>query len=100
VWCRFVLADPLCRFLERSLFPNDVFPENTLAISGHLQFAHVYFTKPHYNRGLVVSASFRNELEELVASMVAPIVGARLLANGADHRSPGAPRVLGAASRR
>jgi hypothetical protein len=35
-----------------------------LAISGHLKFAHVYFTKPHYNSGLVVSASFSNELEE------------------------------------
>jgi hypothetical protein len=36
----------------------------TLAISGHLKFAHVYFTKPHYNSGLVVSASFSSELEE------------------------------------
>ncbi|HEX2339972.1 MAG TPA: hypothetical protein VHI98_05770 [Vicinamibacterales bacterium] len=36
----------------------------TLALSGHLKFAHVYFTKPHYNSGLVVSASFSNELEE------------------------------------
>ena len=35
-----------------------------LALSGHLKFAHVYFTKPHYNSGLVVSASFSNELEE------------------------------------
>lgn len=35
-----------------------------LAISGHLKFAHLYFTKPHYNSGLVVSASFSNELEE------------------------------------
>ena len=35
-----------------------------LAISGHLKFAHVYFTKPHYNSGLVVSASFSNELEK------------------------------------
>ena len=36
----------------------------TLALSGHLKFAHLYFTKPHYNSGLVVSASFSNELEE------------------------------------
>ncbi|MGB2714763.1 MAG: hypothetical protein WBC51_11320 [Vicinamibacterales bacterium] len=35
-----------------------------LALSGHLKFARVYFTKPHYNSGLVVSASFSNELEE------------------------------------
>lgn len=35
-----------------------------LALSGHLKFAHVYFTKPHYNSGLVVSASFSTELEE------------------------------------
>jgi hypothetical protein len=28
-----------------------------LAISGHVKFAHVCFTKPHYNSGLVVSAS-------------------------------------------
>jgi len=35
-----------------------------LAISGHVKFAHVYFTKPHYNSGLVVSASFSSELEE------------------------------------
>jgi hypothetical protein len=36
----------------------------TLAIGGHLKLAHLYFTKPHYNSGLVVSASFSNELEE------------------------------------
>lgn len=35
-----------------------------LALSGHLKFAHLYFTKPHYNSGLVVSASFSNEPEE------------------------------------
>jgi hypothetical protein len=35
-----------------------------LALSGHLKFARVCFTKPHYNSGLVVSASFSNELEE------------------------------------
>jgi hypothetical protein len=35
-----------------------------LALSGHLKFARVYFTKPHYNSGLVVNASFSNEREE------------------------------------
>jgi hypothetical protein len=35
-----------------------------LAVAGHLKYAHLYFTKPHYNSGLVVSASFSNELEE------------------------------------
>lgn len=35
-----------------------------LALSGHLKFARVYFTKPHYNSGLVVSASFATELEQ------------------------------------
>ena len=35
-----------------------------LALSGHLKFAHLYFTKSHYNSGLVVSASFSGELEE------------------------------------
>jgi hypothetical protein len=35
-----------------------------LALSGHLKFTHLYFTQPRYNRGLVVSASFSNELEE------------------------------------
>jgi len=29
-----------------------------LALNGHLKFAHVCFTKPHYNSGLVVSATF------------------------------------------
>ena len=33
-----------------------------LALSGHLKFAHVDFTKPHFNSGLVVSASFSDEL--------------------------------------
>ena len=35
-----------------------------LALSGHLKFARVCFTKPCYNSGLVVSASISNELEE------------------------------------
>jgi hypothetical protein len=35
-----------------------------LALSGHLKYSHLYFTKPHYNSGLVVSTSFSNELEE------------------------------------
>jgi hypothetical protein len=35
-----------------------------LALSGHLKFARVCFTKPHYNSGLVVSATFSTELEE------------------------------------
>jgi len=36
----------------------------TLALSGKLAFAHLHFTKPRYNKGLVVSASFSSELEE------------------------------------
>jgi hypothetical protein len=35
-----------------------------LALAGRLTHGHVYFTKPHYNSGLVVSASFSTELEE------------------------------------
>jgi hypothetical protein len=35
-----------------------------LAVSGHLKWAHLYFTKPHYNTGLVMNASFSNEIEE------------------------------------
>lgn len=35
-----------------------------LALAGQLKFAHLYFTRPHYNSGLVVSASFSNELGE------------------------------------
>lgn len=35
-----------------------------LALAGHLKFAHLMFTKPHYNGGLVVNASFSNEMEE------------------------------------
>jgi hypothetical protein len=36
----------------------------TLALSGHLKYAYLHFTKPHYNRGLVMNASFSNEIEE------------------------------------
>lgn len=36
----------------------------TFALSGHLKFAHVYFTTPRYGSGLVVSVSFSNEREE------------------------------------
>jgi hypothetical protein len=35
-----------------------------LTLSGHLKFARVCFIKPRYNSGLVVRASFSNELEE------------------------------------
>jgi len=35
-----------------------------LALSGHLKFTHLYFTRPHYGSGLLVSASFANEVEE------------------------------------
>ncbi len=35
-----------------------------LALSGQLTFAHLYFTEPKHNKGLVVSASFSNEREE------------------------------------
>ena len=35
-----------------------------LAFSGQLEYSHLYFTKPHYNSGLVVSASSSNELEQ------------------------------------
>jgi hypothetical protein len=35
-----------------------------LALAGQLKYSHRYFTKPHYNSVLVVSASFSNELEE------------------------------------
>ena len=34
------------------------------ALSGHLKFMHMLFTKPHYKTGLVVSVSFSNEREE------------------------------------
>jgi hypothetical protein len=33
-------------------------------MSGHLKFAYLAFTKPHYKSGLVVSASSSSELEE------------------------------------
>lgn len=35
-----------------------------MALAGHLKFAHVSITKPHYNSGLVLSASFSSEFEE------------------------------------
>ena len=35
-----------------------------LVLGGRLKYSHLYFTKPHYGHGLVVSASFSNELEE------------------------------------
>lgn len=35
-----------------------------LALAGQLKYSHLYFTRPHYGHGLVVSASFSNELEE------------------------------------
>lgn len=35
-----------------------------LALSGRLTHGNLYFTKPHYNTALVVSASFSNEAEE------------------------------------
>ena len=35
-----------------------------MALAGHLKYTHLYFTAPHYNSGLVVSASFSNEREE------------------------------------
>jgi hypothetical protein len=36
----------------------------TIALGGRLTHGHFYFTKPHYNSGLIVSASFSSELEE------------------------------------
>jgi hypothetical protein len=35
-----------------------------LAVSGRLTHSRLYFTKPHYNSGLVVNASFSTEAEE------------------------------------
>lgn len=35
-----------------------------MALTGHLKFAHLYFTKPKYGHGLVVNASFSSEKEE------------------------------------
>jgi len=34
-----------------------------MTMAGHLKFARLYFTRPHYNGGLVVSASFSTEPE-------------------------------------
>jgi hypothetical protein len=36
----------------------------TMALGGHLKCAHLYFTKPHYHSGLIVSASFSSEVDE------------------------------------
>jgi len=36
----------------------------SLALSSHLKYARISFTRPHYNSGLVTSASFSNEIEE------------------------------------
>ena len=36
----------------------------TMVLGNRLTHGHFYFTKPHYNAGLVVSASFSSELEE------------------------------------
>ena len=36
----------------------------TMALHGHVKYAYVYFTKPHYKTAHVVSLSFSNELEE------------------------------------
>jgi hypothetical protein len=35
-----------------------------LALSGRLGFAHLFFTKPHYGKARVASASFSTEWEE------------------------------------
>jgi hypothetical protein len=35
-----------------------------MAVAGHLRHAYIAFTKPHYGSGLVVNASFSNEVEE------------------------------------
>jgi hypothetical protein len=35
-----------------------------MVLGNVLRYAHLYFTKPHYNTGLIVSASFSSELEE------------------------------------
>ena len=36
----------------------------SLALSGHLTYAYMNFTKPHYGSASVLSLSFSNELEE------------------------------------
>ena len=36
----------------------------SLALSGHLTHAYMFFTKPHYNSASVLNLSFSNELEE------------------------------------
>lgn len=35
-----------------------------MVLGNRLTHGHFYFTKPHYNSGLIVSASFSSELEE------------------------------------
>jgi hypothetical protein len=41
-----------------------------LAVGGQLKYAHLYFTKPHYNSGLVVSASFSESTADEHARLV------------------------------
>lgn len=36
----------------------------SMVLGSRLTHAHFYFTKPHYNSGVIVSASFSSELEE------------------------------------
>jgi hypothetical protein len=36
----------------------------SFALSGHLKHAWMAFTRPHYNRGLVLAISFSNQREE------------------------------------
>jgi hypothetical protein len=36
----------------------------SFALSGHLRHAWIAFTRPHYNRGLVLAVSFSNQREE------------------------------------
>ena len=36
----------------------------SMVLGSRLTHAHFYFTKPHYNTGLVVNASFSSELED------------------------------------
>jgi len=39
-----------------------------LALAGRLTHGYLYFTKPHYDTGLVASASFSNEASEYSSS--------------------------------
>jgi hypothetical protein len=36
----------------------------SMVLGNRLMHAHFYFTKPHYNTGLIVNASFSSELEK------------------------------------